>query len=186
MQSIEIKTIDSADFDIWLPLWKGYQRFYEVDIPESVTLNTWARFLNSVEPMHAALAMVGEQALGLVHSVYHRSTWTMSDYCYLQDLFVAENARGGGIGRALIEHVYADARRRGVPRVYWTTHESNHHAMQLTASLIARLSSSTENYLPDTRFRIRPQDPYGASPKTNRTPRGRKLVKIVALWGSFP
>jgi hypothetical protein len=89
MQSIEIKAVDSNDFDIWLPLWKGYQRFYEVDIPESVTLKTWARFLNSVEPMHAALAMVGEQALGLVHSVYHRSTWTTSDYCYLQDLFVA-------------------------------------------------------------------------------------------------
>lgn len=131
MLSVEIKAIDHHDFDIWLPLWKGYQRFYEVDIPESVTLETWARFLDPVEPMYAALAMVGEQAVGLVHWLYHRSTWTIGDYCYLQDLIVADNARGGGIGRALIEHVYADATRRGVPRVYWTTHESNHNAMQL-------------------------------------------------------
>jgi len=131
MQPVEIRAIDNNDFDNWLPLWKGYQRFYEVDIPESVTLETWARFLDPLEPMYAALAMVGEEALGLVHSIYHRSTWTTSDYCYLQDLFVVEDARGSGIGRALIEHVYAGARRRGASRVYWTTRESNHSAMQL-------------------------------------------------------
>ncbi|SAL42955.1 N-acetyltransferase GCN5 [Caballeronia turbans] len=131
MQSIEIKAIDSNDFDIWLPLWKGYQRFYEVDIPESVTLETWARFLDPIEPMHAALAMVGEHGFGLVHSIYHRSTWTTSDYCYLQDLFVAPDVRGGGIGRALIEHVYADANRRGVSRVHWLTHETNYTGRRL-------------------------------------------------------
>jgi hypothetical protein len=81
--------------------------------------------------MHAALAMVGEQALGLVHTVYHRSAWTTGDYCYLQDLFVADDARGRGIGRALIEHVYADAKGRGAARVHWLTHESNHNAMRL-------------------------------------------------------
>ena len=102
-----------------------------MDIPEFVTLKTWARFLDPIEPMHAALAMVGEQASGLVHSIYHRSGWTTSDDCYLQDLFVADDARGSGVGRALIEHVYADARRRGASRVYWLTHESNHNARQL-------------------------------------------------------
>jgi GNAT superfamily N-acetyltransferase len=131
MRSVAIKSIESNDFDIWLSLWKGYQRFYEVEIPESVTLKTWARFLDPVEPMNAALAMSGDQALGLVHSIYHRSTWTTADCCYLQDLFVADGARGGGVGRALIEHVYEDARRRGASRVYWTTHESNHDAMKL-------------------------------------------------------
>ena len=131
MQSVKIKPIENKDFEIWLPLWKGYQRFYEVDIPESVTLSTWARFLDPVEPMHAALAMVGEQAVGLVHSIFHRSAWTTSDDCYLQDLFVAADGRGKGIGRALIEHVYADARSRGASRVYWLTHESNHNARQL-------------------------------------------------------
>lgn len=131
MPSTEIRAIDNDDFDTWLSLWHDYQRFYEVEIPEAVTLKTWARFLDPVEPMHAALAISGEQPVGLVHSIYHRSTWTAGDYCYLQDLFVAPDARGAGIGRALIQHVYADARRRGVFRVYWLTHESNHNAMQL-------------------------------------------------------
>jgi hypothetical protein len=131
MGSVEIRSVDDKDFDIWLPLWMDYQRFYEADIPASVTLGTWERFLDPREPLHAALAMAGRHAVGLVHSVYHRSTWTTEDYCYLQDLFVAGDARGGGIGRALIEHVYADAKRRGAARVYWLTHEENRSAMQL-------------------------------------------------------
>lgn len=131
MQSVGIKNIESNDFDIWLPLWKGYQRFYGVDIAESVMLKTWARFLDPVEPMHAALAFVGERAVGLVHSIYHRSGWTASDDCYIQDLFVAADGRGSGVGRALIEYVYAHARKRGASRVYWLTHESNHNARQL-------------------------------------------------------
>jgi hypothetical protein len=138
VQQLEIKAIDKNDFDIWLPLWKGYQRFYEVDIPESVTLETWARFLDPAEPMHAAIAMMGARALGLVHSIYHRSTWTAGDSCYLQDLFVADDARGGGVGRALIEYVYADAQRRGAVRVHWLTRESNHDAMQLYDRIAAR------------------------------------------------
>ncbi|MGY2273855.1 GNAT family N-acetyltransferase [Pseudomonas reactans] len=118
MQSIEIIAINDNDFDILLSLWESYQRFYEVDIPEAMTLNTWTRFSEPVEPMFTALAVVDGQASGLVHSIYHRSAGAMGDHCYLQDLFVACYALGNGIGRALIEHVYAEASRRGASRVY--------------------------------------------------------------------
>ncbi|MDX8494743.1 GNAT family N-acetyltransferase [Mesorhizobium sp. VK22B] len=130
---------------------QGYQRFYDVDIPESVTLKTPVGFLDPIEPMHAAVAMMGELASGLEDSIYHRSAWTTSDDCYLQDLFVVDYARGGGVGRPLIEHVYADARRRGAPRVCWLTraNQTITPGSFTTASLIARVSSTTENYLPD-------------------------------------
>jgi hypothetical protein len=91
----------------------------------------WSRFLDPAEPVHAVLAVSGEDTLGFAHSLYHRSTWTAGDYCYLQDLFVADEARGRGVGRILIEHVYADAKRQGAARVYWSTHQSNHNAMLL-------------------------------------------------------
>lgn len=131
MASVEIRAVDHSDFDRWLPLWNGYQRFYAVDIPEAATAKTWARFLDPSEPVHAAIAMVGGRAFGLAHWIYHRSTWTADEYCYLQDLFVADDARGSGLGRALIEHVTADAKRQGAPRIYWSTHESNQNAMHL-------------------------------------------------------
>jgi GNAT superfamily N-acetyltransferase len=81
--------------------------------------------------MHALVAERAGQLLGLAHFLFHRSTISTGDSCYLQDLFTVEAARGLGIGRALIEAVYAQARAAGAPRVYWQTHETNTAAMQL-------------------------------------------------------
>lgn len=131
MRSVEIKAIGNNDFEFCPPLWMGYQRFCRMDIPLSVTLRTWARFLSRLEPMHAALATVGEQALGLAHAIFRGSTSTTDEHCYLQDLFGADDARGSGIGRALIEHVHADAKRLAASRVYWLMHKSNPNATQL-------------------------------------------------------
>lgn len=129
--SPDIRRITASNFEAWLPLWKGYQAFYNVDIDDAVTRSTWERFLDPAEPMYAALAYHNGRAIGMVHWILHRSCWTAGDYCYLQDLFVAPDVRGGGHGRALIEHVYAEARAVNAARVYWLTHETNHTAMQL-------------------------------------------------------
>jgi len=119
------------DHAAWLPLWRGYQSFYEVDIPSEVSASTWARLLDPAEPVAGALAWNGPAAVGLVHHIRHRSCWTTGGYCYLQDLFVSPAVRGSGIGRKLIEHVYAEAAREGCARVYWLTHETNATAMRL-------------------------------------------------------
>ena len=131
LSNADIRPVVSADFNAWLPLWKGYQAFYRVDIDDAVTRNTWARLLDPAEPMHAALAYERGNAIGMVHWIYHRSTWTAGDYCYLQDLYVAPETRGAGVGRKLIEHVYAQAQAAHCARVYWLTHETNATAMQL-------------------------------------------------------
>lgn len=127
----DIRPIRDTDFDAWLPLWQGYQAFYQVDIPASATHTTWARMLDPADPIHAALAYHEGRAVGLVHWIFHRSTWTPGDYCYLQDLFVAADVRGGGHGRRLIEYVYAQARAAKASRVYWLTQENNTVARQL-------------------------------------------------------
>jgi GNAT superfamily N-acetyltransferase len=128
---IIIRPLQREHHSAWLPLWRGYQAFYEVDIPSRVSDLTWARLLDSAEPMAGALAWDGAVAVGLVHRIRHRSCWTVGDYCYLQDLFVAPEARGGGIGRKLIEHVYEAAAREGCSRVHWLTHETNATAIRL-------------------------------------------------------
>jgi GNAT superfamily N-acetyltransferase len=76
--------------------------------------------------------------MGIVHIVFHRSTWTPGDYCYLQDLFTVPAYRGRGVGRALIEHVYQFAGDRRASRVYWLTHETNATAMALYEKLADR------------------------------------------------
>ena len=128
---MNIRMAQQADYAQWLPLWKGYQVFYKADIPDAVTELTWARFLDAREPMHCAVAEIDGVLVGMVHYIFHRSCWTTGDYVYLQDLFTQPGLRGKGVGRALIEHVYASAAHDQASRVWWLTHESNLQAMQL-------------------------------------------------------
>jgi GNAT superfamily N-acetyltransferase len=122
---IAVRPLAAGDHDAWLPLWQGYQRFYETSIAPEVTQRTWERLLDPAEPMHALGAERDGELVGIVHYLFHRSTWTAGDYCYLQDLFVAEPARGSGAARLLIETVSAAAETAAAARVYWLTHETN-------------------------------------------------------------
>lgn len=133
--SFAIRLVTRADFDAWLPLWDGYNKFYgrhgATALPAEITRTTWARFFDAYEPVHALVAESEGRLLGLVHYIFHRSTTLLGPICYLQDLYTDEMARGGGVGQALIEAVYEQARMAGSPRVYWQTHETNSTAMKL-------------------------------------------------------
>lgn len=132
---VTIRSITRQDYAQWLPLWDGYNAFYERSGPTAlageITAMTWQRFFDAYEPVHALVADAGGTLLGLTHYLFHRSTTAIEPNCYLQDLFTSEAARGRGVGRALINGVYAEAKLAGSPRVYWQTHETNHTAMQL-------------------------------------------------------
>ena len=126
-----VRRVRADERAAWEPLWKGYQTFYEVALSDEITTTTWSRLHDPAEPMFVLGAYLGGKLVGIVHSLYHRSCWTIGNYCYLQDLFVAEEARGHGIGRALIEAVASEARAGGASRVYWLTQEANTTARAL-------------------------------------------------------
>ena len=132
---ISIRAVERTDFDQWLPLWEGYNAFYGRSGPTAlardITNMTWSRFFDAYEPMHALVAESDGRLLGLTHYLFHRSTIAIEPNCYLQDLFTNEQARGKGVGTALINEVYARARIAGLKRVYWQTHETNETAMRL-------------------------------------------------------
>lgn len=130
MNTPTIRAIQRNDRAAWQPLWDGYNAFYgragETALPAAITDMTWARFFDAYEPVHALVAVAEDGSLlGLVHYLFHRSTTRIEPTCYLQDLFTTPEARGRGIGRALIEGVYAAVRAAGGRRVYWQTHTTN-------------------------------------------------------------
>ena len=133
--NLTIRPIARHDYEQWLPLWDGYNAFYERSGPTAldpeITRTTWQRFFDAYEPVHALVAESDGRLLGLVHYLFHRSTTAIQPNCYLQDLFTTAEARGKGVGRALIDGVYERARLAGSPRVYWLTHETNATARQL-------------------------------------------------------
>ncbi len=137
-QMIQIRPFRSGDREAWEPLWQGYLTFYKSTVPSEVTDTTWRRLNDAAEPIHGLAAVLDGRIVGIVHYIFHRSTWTTGDYCYLQDLFTAEEARGRGAGRALIEGVYERAQAQGASRVYWLTHETNTSAQALYDRLATR------------------------------------------------
>ena len=134
-QEIIVRPVIQEDFIAWKVLWDGYNAFYgragETALPAEVTQMTWSRFFDAYEPVHALVAVDSGQLLGLAHFLFHRSTTQINPSCYLQDLFTDNTARGRGVGRALINAVYEQAKTAGSPRVYWQTHETNTTAMRL-------------------------------------------------------
>ena len=128
---MQIRKLQLSDYTNWLNLWKGYQAFYQVSLDEHLSKMTFQRLLDTTEPMYGLILEVDQKAVGLVHFILHRSTWTAGDYCYLQDLFVDIEHRQKGYAKQLIEAVYTEADDLGCSRVYWLTHESNQVARQL-------------------------------------------------------
>jgi GNAT superfamily N-acetyltransferase len=120
-----------SDESAWWRLWAGYCAFYETDVPEAVTAGTWARLLTAGSPLFGRIAEWEGRVAGFTTSILHQGSWTLHPICYLEDPFVPPEARGHGIGRALIEDLLARAKERGWSRLYWHTREGNAPARRL-------------------------------------------------------
>jgi GNAT superfamily N-acetyltransferase len=102
-------------------------------VPDDVIEITWQRLLSGEEGVHIGFVAVdaADTPIGIAHILFHRSTWSPTWYCYLEDLFVDPGKRGQSAGRALIEAVYREADARQCTRTYWTTQEFNYRARAL-------------------------------------------------------
>jgi GNAT superfamily N-acetyltransferase len=125
---IVIRPVGPDERAAWEPLWQGYLAFYQATLAADASDVAWQRFHDPDEPMFLLGAYLDGQLTGIVQYLFHRSTWTPGNYCYLQDLFVSAEARGHGVGRALIEAVYAKAKAAGASRVHWLTQTGNAQA----------------------------------------------------------
>lgn len=134
-----IAPIRVDDFDDWLGLFTGYLEFYRTELDQATIEATFARIANPYFSINGALARDDAgRAVGLVHWLTHPATWTQTDYCYLEDLYVAADGRGAGVGSALIEHVRTWAAEHGSSKVYWLTDENNRTARSVYDKLAQR------------------------------------------------
>lgn len=121
-----VRALSPSEFSEWKPLWEGYLKFYGHPVTDKQTEDLWSRFFIEGPELFCRVAENDVGAvIGIVHYLFHATTWTERPKCYLQDLFVDPSARVRGAGRALIEDVYAEAKTSGASEVYWTTQEFN-------------------------------------------------------------
>ena len=133
--TLTIRAIEEKDKSQWLKLWAGYLEFYKSTISPEQTELTWKRLINNELKMFGFVAEDENGIIGFTHCLFRPSTWTETDYCYLEDLFVDPNIRGKGVGRALMEKVVDLAKEKKSKRVYWTTQEFNKTARVLYDSI---------------------------------------------------
>lgn len=128
---MNIRYVETGDFTDWQRLWLGFLAYHDVSLSTEHTQKVWQRLLNKSDPICALVAQIDGKIVGFTHFFFHRNTWSGGDYCYLEDLFVDQNIRARGVGRALIEAVGNVAREKGASKIYWNTHDDNDTARRL-------------------------------------------------------
>ncbi len=140
MGDVIIRRAQPGDEARWRALWAGYIKFYRGMVPEEQTAKLWQQLLANSGDVRGYVADAGNGAVGLVHYVYHRTTWSEQNICYLQDVYVDPETRGTGAARALMDACFEDAKAAGAFRVYWQTQEFNGPARSLYDSIVPRSS----------------------------------------------
>jgi GNAT superfamily N-acetyltransferase len=131
-----IRDAVAGDRAAWEGLWQGFLDYYRQSHDPAIAAHTWTRLMDPTCPMKMRLAEVDGVVKGFAIHQHHPSTWVMGNDCYLEDLFVAPEARGQGLGRALITDLADLARARGWHRLYWHTDEGNATARKLYDSFV--------------------------------------------------
>ena len=134
---LDIRDATHGDETAFRSLWGQYLGFYKVDLAPEVTAATWSRLMDPASPVKARLAVVDGTVQGFAIHLHHPSTWVATEDCYLEDLFIADAARGKGLGRALIDDLITLARAQGWTRLYWHTDEANTRARALYDQYVA-------------------------------------------------
>lgn len=137
---VKIRGVVAQDREAWQRLYAGYQAFYgRPDLPQSFFDSGFSRLLaGDPQDFQGLVADQDGTLLGLAHYVFHPTMRTPAGTCYLQDLFTLREARGKGVGRALIEAVCDAARARGAIEVYWLTAEDNYPGRMLYDRVASR------------------------------------------------
>ena len=131
-ETLIVRPVEAADRPEWERLWDLYLEFYHSSVSDQVKDVYFQRLLGSdPQDFNGLLAVQDGRPVGLTHYLFHRHGWKVENVCYLQDLYALPETRGTGVGRALIEAVYARADAAGAPSVYWLTQDGNETARKL-------------------------------------------------------
>lgn len=126
-----IRALESRDEQKWRELFSAYGLFYETDFTEDVLDTVWT-ILQEDEVLHALVAEHEGTVVGIAHYRYHPDTFSGGWDWFLDDLFVAPEARGSGSATALIEAINELARAKGKPgTLRWITAADNLRAQRL-------------------------------------------------------
>jgi ribosomal protein S18 acetylase RimI-like enzyme len=111
----------------------GFRNWWQRDEPDDAAFEAGVRRL--LADPNTDFLLAGEPAAAVCQLRYRYAVWTASEDCSLEDIFVEEEARGSGVGRALVEAAFDRARERGCARMELDVNEANAAALRLYESM---------------------------------------------------
>lgn len=143
--ALRIAPIAASELEALLPMIAAYQRFYEVeDIDEERNRAFFSRFLAPSDDGMLIGAWREDDLVGYACLYWHFTSLVPAETVLLNDLYVAEDRRGKGIGRALIDASAEIARERGAHQLQWVTAPDNETAQRLYDTTGAESEPSIE------------------------------------------
>jgi GNAT superfamily N-acetyltransferase len=144
-----IVTVDRSNFEKVLPLITAYQFFYRSAVDQEQNRKHFGQFLDDHEKgvLYVALDAGSSSALGFATIYYPFSSVRAEAVCLMNDLFTLPQARGRGVGRALIRHCREQAKAHGFAELFWMTEERNQTAQKLYDSFGAQRTEWLEYIL---------------------------------------
>ena len=135
MAEVEVRPVSGEQMEEVLPLIAGYQRFYGAEPDGERNRRFFSRFLHPSEEGLLLGAWLDGTLTGFATLYWFFSSTKATESVLMNDLFVREDTRGKGIGRALIQHALDEARRRGAAHLEWFTAPDNLRAQRLYDSV---------------------------------------------------
>ena len=134
-----IRAAIPRDEEPWLAMWQDFVLSGPEPCAADAARAAWRRVMDPASPMECLIAAdAGGAAVGFLLFVTHPYGWSTRAVCYLQDLYVKPQARGRGLGRALIDALTAIGRRAGWLKIYWMTQADNAAAHRLYDAIAVR------------------------------------------------
>lgn len=135
-----VRPISADDRDRWAVLFEAYREFYELAADSNVVDRVWSWIVDPTHEVNAQVAVHGDELVGIAHYRSFARPSAGTTGLYLDDLFTAPEARGRGVGRALISSLSELAAAEGHSVLRWITAESNATAR----ALYDRVATQTE------------------------------------------
>ncbi len=130
--SITVRPLGDKDFFAWLGLFEGYSTFYESELTDQKALQVWSWIIDAGNALDGAVAVDDKgNFVGFAH--YRRVPRTLSgdQALFLDDLYVAEDARNQGVGTMLMEFTTKYAQTHRLAQIQLLTAADNTTAQVL-------------------------------------------------------
>jgi GNAT superfamily N-acetyltransferase len=131
MAKLEIVSPSPALKADWRRLYDGYAAHYKREMTDAIADTVWGWINDPTHTQQAVIAVLDGVPVGLAHFQSIPSPLEATHVGFLDDLFVADTARGKGVAKALLAHLNQVGQERGWEIVSWITADDNYRARSL-------------------------------------------------------